>query len=130
VVAQSLDAEVPTRHPRPAPRIALCRVAPRAAPRRAFDHRGRRPAAGRAREAPGYRGDAERRFRTHADAIPRGAGNHAGARTATEAEGQAGFPAPQARLNARREPHLKSLANHWRKTLILLMEATTRIELV
>jgi len=52
VVAQCLDAEMPARHPQSQAAVALWPAAPRAALRRALDHRGRRDPDRRPRKRP------------------------------------------------------------------------------
>src|SRR5262249_53136463 len=95
VVAQCLDAEMPARDSRTAPALALRPLAPRAAPRRALDNRGRGPRARRAGEAAGHRSDAQCKLRADAGALPPSAARDAGARAKAE---EAGFPLAKAAL--------------------------------
>ena len=62
VVAQCVDAEVPAGHSRSEAPVALRQAPQGAARRRSVHHRGRRPAAGGAGEAAGYRRDAQRQL--------------------------------------------------------------------
>ena len=75
--------------------IALRQAPQGAARRRPFHHRGRRPAAGGAREAARHRGGAQRQFRPHAGTVSGSPGRHAGTRAEAE---ETGFSPSQAQL--------------------------------
>src|SRR5271154_1358550 len=94
MVAECLDAEMPTGDPWPTTAVALREASPRAAPRRALYHRGGGDDSFRPRTTARYCRHPQRLFHANAGEVPGRAEQAAVA--CTEIAAKTGFSPPQA----------------------------------